>query len=317
VGNEVNRPLLNQLASETGGLAAFLSAGDDLPAQAQAFRRKLTRPAARNVKIGIAGAEVYDVEPQTLPNLFHGQPIRIYGRYKQSGAAKLQLSAEVLGAPLEQTVDVTLPPQDDNNPEIERMWALYRVERLMGQDRRTGSRGGFDEIVRLCEGYSIASEYASFIVLENDAEFQRWKIERRNVTRVGRDRRAQAEVRKQLADLRRQTAERVGPAPAEKLAAATAKPDGSTATPTELAQANPVTPTANPSNDPAPEMQRSMPGPTVVDSSSRESAGGSSSGGGGGGAIDPVTALVAAGMGLAGWGAQRRRSPSGQRSRTK
>ena len=319
VGNEVNRPLLNQLASETGGLAAFLSAGDDFPAQAQAFRRKLTRPAARNLKIALAGTEVYDVEPQTLPNLFHGQPIRIYGRYKQSGAAKLQLSAEVLGAPFTQTVDVTLPPQDDSNPEIERMWALYRVERLMGQDRRTGSRGGFDEIVRLCEGYSIASEYASFIVLENDAEFKRWKIERRNVTRVGRDRRAQTAVREQLAELRRQTAERVGPTPAEKLAAAAAKPDTTTqaptATPTELAQANPVTPTANPASTPAPEMQRSMPGPTVVDGSSNDSSGGSSSGGGG--AIDPVTALVAAGMGLAGWGARRRRSPKGEHLRTK
>ncbi|MBX9788208.1 MAG: VIT and VWA domain-containing protein [Pirellulales bacterium] len=305
VGNEVNRPLLDQLATETGGLAAFMSAGDDFAGAAQAFRRKLTRPAARNVKLSFAGGEVYDVEPQTLPNLFHGQPIRLYGRYKQSGPAKLQLSAEVLGAPLEQTVDVTLPPQDDSNPEIERMWALYRVERLMGQDRRTGSRGSFDEIVRLCEGYSIAGEYASFIVLENDAEYQRWKIERRNVTRVGRDRRAQAEVREQLAQLREQTAQQVGPAPADKLANKPLDSQPPAATPTELAQANPTTPDATPPNMSAPEQQRWTSGPTIVDESSQGSSRGRS---GGGGAIDPVTALTAAGMGLAGcWGARRRR----------
>ncbi|MGE0537996.1 MAG: VIT domain-containing protein [Pirellulales bacterium] len=303
VGNEVNRPLLDQLATETGGLAAFMSAGDDFDGAAQAFRRKLTRPAARNVKVALAGAEVYDVEPPTLPNLFHGQPIRMYGRYKKTGLAQLQLSAEVLGAPFEQQVDVTLPDRDDSNPEIERMWALYRVERLMGQDRRTGSRGSFDEIVRLCEGYSIASEYASFIVLENDAEYQRWKIERRNVTRVGRDRRAQAAVRQQLARLQEQTASQVGPAPANKVADKPVAGQPGAAEPIELAQASPAATDASSSSRSTSEPSR-WSGPTISDGSSSPSR---SSGGGGGGAIDPITALTAASMGLAGWGARRGR----------
>src|SRR5690606_619651 len=56
VGNEVNRPLLSQIADEAGGLAAFLSPGDDFQRQAQAFRRKLLRPAATNVAITFEGA---------------------------------------------------------------------------------------------------------------------------------------------------------------------------------------------------------------------------------------------------------------------
>ena len=63
VGNEVNRPLLTQLANEAGGLAAFISAGDDFERQAQAFRRKLTRPAGKRVKLTFGGGEVYDLEP--------------------------------------------------------------------------------------------------------------------------------------------------------------------------------------------------------------------------------------------------------------
>ena len=55
------------------------------------------------------------------------------------------------------------------------------------------------------------------IVLENDAEYQRWKIDRRNATRIVRDRRAQAAVREQLQALRQQTAQRVGPQDAEKV----------------------------------------------------------------------------------------------------
>ena len=166
---------------------------------------------------------MYDVEPEVLPNLYHGQPVRLYGRYKTAGPATIQVKAEILGSPLEQSLPVTLPATDATNPEIERMWASHRVERLMAAGRAEGSNGHADEIVRLCEGYSIASQYASFIVLENDTEYRRWKIARRNATRVQRDRQAQLAVREGLAQLRHDTAQQLGP----KSDAKPAGPEGS------------------------------------------------------------------------------------------
>jgi Ca-activated chloride channel family protein len=291
IGNEVNRPLLGQLASETGGLATFISSGDDFQQHAQAFRRKLVRPAATNVKLGFEGAAVYDLEPRTLPNLYHGQPVRLYGRFKSSGRAKVNVRAEILGSPLNQTVEVMLPAVNDKNPEIERMWAWHRVERLMGEQRRQGTTSLRDEIVRLCEGYSIASEHASFIVLENDAEYKRWKIDRRNATRVVRDRQAQTAVRRQLEALRRQTAKRVGPQ------------DSGTST----VQKSQETILAANSSEPATPA---ITGPREnFESETPRSA--ENDGTNGGGAIDPLTAAVAAALAALGY-ACRRRSRHGQ-----
>jgi Ca-activated chloride channel family protein len=287
VGNEVNRPLLGQLAQETGGLAAFISTSDNFEQQAQAFRRKLTHPAATGVKIAIDGAEVYDVEPQVLPNLYYGQPLRMYGRYKESGPVKVQVKAEVLGSPLAQTIDAKLPDRDLANPEIERMWAQHRVERLMNEDRREGSQGRQSEIVRLCEGYSITSEYASFIVLENDAEYQRWKIERRNATRVSRDRTAQLAVRKRLEELRQQTADSIGPANDKSKTTQASNSAKQTTAPDQVAMRQ----------DPADLF---VQGP--VDRS--PSFGG---GGGGGGAFDPISALAAASLAGLGWAMRRKK----------
>src|SRR4051812_4849761 len=85
VGNDVNRPLLEQIADVSGGLAAFISRGDDFERQAQAFRRKLTRPIASALALKFDGIETYDLEPKQLPNLYHGMPVRLYGRYKGAG----------------------------------------------------------------------------------------------------------------------------------------------------------------------------------------------------------------------------------------
>jgi Ca-activated chloride channel homolog len=297
VGNEVNRPLLSQLAEGAGGLAAFLSRGDNFERQAQSFRRKLMRPAAANLKISIDGADVYDVEPKELPDLYHGMPLRIYGRYRRAGKSSVNVSAEINGSPFMESVQMEFPKTDSGNPEIERMWASRKVARLLKEADRSGSRGGVtDEIVRLGETYSIVTEYTSFLVLENDAEYKRWKIERRNLQRIGRDRKSQQEVESQLAQLREQAMTNLGPklADAEERVTEPVSRDSSPRPNTSRPQNSNRPPAQNPSrpaNNPTPPRNRDL------------SFGGG--GGGGGGAIDPITGVL--GMLLAGCGYAARR----------
>jgi hypothetical protein len=283
VGNEVNRPLLRQLAEGAGGLAAFVSQEDSFERQAQAFRRKLLRPAATNVRLSFSDGGVYDLEPQQLPNLYYGAPVRVYGRYKSAAPVTVRLQAEVLGASLNRAVQISFPQNENGNPEIDRMWASHRVERLMAADRESNSQStSKDEIVRLCEGYSIASEYASFIVLENDAEYQRWSIKRRNAARIGRDRSAQVAIRQELERLREQAIANLGP-PQKDLEQAKALAKSPSGGPSPAA---PSRPDAVPAPIDRSSRSRDFNVPVIRDTR------------GGGGAIDPITAAVA--LGLAG-----------------
>ena len=145
---------------------------------------------------------------------------------------------------------MNLPDADDGNSEIERMWAQQRVSRLMGGER-AGTAINRDEIVRLCEGYSIVSPYASMLVLENDAEYKRWKIEQRNVVRVSRDRKSRELVQSKLAELRQRAEEGFEVNRAEKLvstqspsdATRTQRPSVSQPTSEAIPQAVPERPT--------------------------------------------------------------------------
>src|SRR5216117_3998689 len=243
VGNDVNRPLLEQLAQDARGLSAFISRGDDFTRQALALRRKLTRPAATDLQIDFAGVKVSDLEPKVLPNLYHGAPVRIYGRYQGSGEAQVTVRGSINGVELKKTAPLEFPKQDPANPEIDRMWAWRRIDGLLKEADRSGSRdAAMSEVVRLGEGYSIVTEYTSFIVLENDAEFQRWKIARNNVLRNERDRRAQEMVRLQFDSMRAKAMAGLGPQTVIKVMAA--------AQPTAPFMVPPVRPTAPP--QPAP-----------------------------------------------------------------
>jgi Ca-activated chloride channel family protein len=217
IGNEVNRPLLEQIAQDSGGLAAFISRGDNFARQAKAFRRKLMRPAATDVSLTVKGVRAYDIEPRVLPNLYHGSPVRIYGRYSGNGDAEVTLTGNVQGVALTKSATLSFPQTDPANPEIERMWAWHRIDQLNKAADRTGTRNQVvGEIIRLGEEYSIVTEHTSFLVLENDGEYRRWKIDRRNQRRIDRDRKAQTVLQESLEAIRRKAVADLGPQPEKK-----------------------------------------------------------------------------------------------------
>lgn len=299
VGNDVNRPLLSQIADQAGGLAAFLSRDDNFERQAKAFRRKLLHPAASNVRITLQGGDAYDLEPRQLPNLYHGMPLRLYGRYRTGGAAKVRIQAEINGAAFDQTVDVNLPAHEEGNPEIERMWAWQKIDRLLKEADSSGSRTPVvEEIVRLGEAYSIVTEYTSFIVLENEGEYRRWSIERRNLLRVAGDRQQRDRLEAELAQIRERSLANIGPNLSDANRLASAESIGT------KAQADPAQFDASPANP-----VQASPGPRDLDFRPIHSGGG-----GGGGAFDPISGTIA--IALAGLGFAARRSRSGARSKT-
>ncbi|MEM8875812.1 MAG: VIT domain-containing protein [Planctomycetota bacterium] len=288
VGNDVNRPMLEQLAQRSGGLADFLSRGDDFERRAEAFRRKLTRPAATDLAIRIAGVDTYDVEPAVLPSLYHGAPLRVFGRYRGSGEATVTVDATIAGRAVVRDTTLIFPDRNNDratqNPEIERMWALQRVDTLLKDADASGVRDRpvIEEIVRLGEAYSIVTEYTSFIVLENDGEYQRWNIDRRNALRVARDRERRAELNAELEAMREASMAELGPT---RLASnSSGKPDQ-----------------ARIEREPIVRVETDAPGRPPSNGGDLDWFGG----GGGGGAIDPLSAVV--GLTLLGGGVIVRR----------
>ena len=214
------------MARESGGLAEFLSPGDNVKRRGAALRGKVSHPAATGVKVRFDGVDVYDLEPpaDAMPNVYHASPLRIYGRYRGSGPANVTLHATVAGSGVSRTTTLTFPAADGANPEIDRMWATRRVERLTG--RLGGLRlykqvsAAVADIVTLGESFSIVTPHTSFIVLENDTEYRRWKIDRTNALRIPHDRADRDAMKKRMKILRdaamAKAVPTVGPAAARK-----------------------------------------------------------------------------------------------------
>ena len=251
IGNDVNRKNLEDAAAKAGGLAAFVSRGDDMTRQAKAFRRKLARAAIENVTVEIDGVKTYEIEPARPVNLFHGVPARVYGRFDGGGAAKVCLRGGSREAPFEKAFEVEFPREGSSRPEIERMWAWRRVDRLQ---KSNAGPAEIEEIVDLGERFSIVTEHTSFLVLENDGEYRRWKIERRNLDRTSRDRKTRQELIARLEKMRSGALDDIGPVGADARASGPVASGQPPAAPLPIVPAQPA---------PAPQRRPFIGSPNV------------------------------------------------------
>jgi MprA protease rhombosortase-interaction domain-containing protein len=211
----------------------------------------------------------------------------MYGRYRGNGLGTISLRADVEGRDLKQIIEVSFPKKDSLNPEIERMWALQRVIEIGNEVRASGrstpSQASINEVVRLGEGYSIVTPYTSFLVLENDGEYARWKIERKNALRLSRDRSAQESLRAELNEIRSQASANLGPLAAQK-----------------MAKAEPVR------SDRSVGNRSQVPTQTRLNSAHDVNMTPQGDGKKGGGAFDPISGSLVLGLGIAAFRRRRR-----------
>lgn len=226
IGNEVNRPLLDRLAAQTGGLADYVSGQDEVERKIRLIQAKLESPVATELELKVDGVQIHDVTPGRLPNLYRGQQLVLLGRYNGSGEGQLTLSGTLAGKQELLSQTVTFPETDASHPQIQRMWAWRQVDERLAQ-----LRGGeqspalIDQIVKLGVDYSIVTPFTAFLVLENEAEYQRFSIERKNAARISSERQA---LDQQFATPARQRPPRDNLPAAEEVASATpAGPDSS------------------------------------------------------------------------------------------
>ena len=120
-----------------------------------------------------------------------------FGRYTGADRVTVELSARISGREETWRCVVDLPEVDTDNPELERLWALSRIDDIMETIRENGeTETEKQQVIDLGTSYSLVTDYTSMVVLE-EAEMENSGIQRRNAQRVQRERQAQQARRRQ------------------------------------------------------------------------------------------------------------------------
>ena len=174
LGHDVNTYLLDRLAKEGRGAAEYVAPEADVEVAVGSLVGKLRRPALVNLRVVESPAELGQLSPTTLPDLFYGEELVVFGRYHGTGRGRLVIEGERNGRRERFTAEADFRGVASSNEFIPKLWASRRIGDLTRQIRLEGaSEGLIREVRELGLRYGVLTEYTSYLVQEPNLAMDR------------------------------------------------------------------------------------------------------------------------------------------------
>ena len=165
IGSSVNRYLLDAMAEEGRGYARYVGLDEDAMDVAEVLAANLKTPLLTDIEIDWGDLEVTDVTPSRMPDLFAGNSLRLYARYKGVDQGQVTLKGLVRGRQAEMPVKLVLSDQK-GEAALPLIWARNQIAAL---DRRIAVRdraeAADEEITRLGLEFSLQTRNTSFVAV--------------------------------------------------------------------------------------------------------------------------------------------------------
>lgn len=169
IGSSVNRSLMEGIARAGMGEPFIITDPVQAPEQAARFRRMVESPVLTNVKASFGGLDVYDVEPQALPDVLGERPVIVFGKWRadSSGQAKgrVVIEGQSASGPYREEVRIDSRTRQDT-AALRTLWARHRIQSLSDQETLEGSAAFKERITELGLKYSLLTQYTSFIAVD-------------------------------------------------------------------------------------------------------------------------------------------------------
>lgn len=167
VGSNVNTMLLNKLAVENRGEALYLNdQTSDIDQQLMTFYENISTPLLVDLALNWSDAEVSEVYPRTLPNIYQGTQLVVTGRYKKGTTANITLTGNLNQVKQTFKVEAPFAEQSDKNLFVSRFWAKAKADDLILQMNTYGQKQELkDEVIALSKKFQFTTPFTSFIAV--------------------------------------------------------------------------------------------------------------------------------------------------------
>jgi Ca-activated chloride channel family protein len=170
IGNEINTHLLDKITEITKATRTYIAPNEDIEIKVSNFYDKVQSPVLSNVSFTFERTvEILQTYPRTLPDLFKGSSIIVFGRYTGNGSSRVTLNGTVKGERRAFTYQAEFVNDDDEYNFIPPLWASRRIGFLLDQIRLNGEdKELVDEITQLAREHGIVTPYTSYLIMEDE-----------------------------------------------------------------------------------------------------------------------------------------------------
>jgi len=169
VGHDVNTHLLDRLGEAGRGSTQYVEPGENVERALGLLAMKIRHPVLTDLEIGGAPVRLDEVYPVRLPDVFAGEELVLFGRYRGQGRGAVRVRGARAGRIEDFAATASFPRATEANAYIPRLWASRKLGYLMRQVWTEGETASLVEEIRaLALRYGLPSPYTSYLVQEQD-----------------------------------------------------------------------------------------------------------------------------------------------------
>ncbi len=170
IGYDVNTYVLDRLTERARGTTEYIRPGADIEQAVSSLAAKIATPVLTDLALRTDdGLELYDVQPGSLPDLFTGDELVVFGRYRGAGSGErsVTVTGRRNGREERFTTEARFPDEQAGNTYIASLWAARKAGALAREIRLHGANREIVEALKeLALRYGILTEYTSYLVQE-------------------------------------------------------------------------------------------------------------------------------------------------------
>jgi Ca-activated chloride channel homolog len=174
VGYDVNTQLLDRLSQAARGTTQYVRPEEDVEQAVSLLAARIRHPVLTDLALGRSSIEITDVYPRQLPDLFAGEDLVLFGRYRGSGEAAIEISGRRNGVAERFSTRAQFPGSAGGNGYIAQLWAARKVgdldRRIRSAQADGATRAQLDELVEelrtVALRHGLLSEYTAYLVTE-------------------------------------------------------------------------------------------------------------------------------------------------------
>jgi len=171
VGYDVDTTLLDAMASGHRGVSDYVRPDEDIEAAVSTLYDRIAHPVLTDVAVNWGGADVHDIFPRQLPDLFAGQQVVVTGRFRDDGRRGVSMSGHFAGESMSYGFDERFEAGASRHDYVPQLWATRKIGYLVDQIRLNGeTRELRDEVANLGITYGLVTPYTSYLAVD-DSEF--------------------------------------------------------------------------------------------------------------------------------------------------
>ena len=169
IGYDVNTYLLDRLTERARGVTEYIRPGGDIEQTVASLASKIASPVLTDLALRADGLELYDLQPHSLPDLFGGDELVVFGRYRGAGSGErfVTVTGRRNGREERFSTGARFGSEQPGADYVQQLWAARKAGALSSDIRLHGPNPEMvSELKRLALRYGILTEYTSYLVQE-------------------------------------------------------------------------------------------------------------------------------------------------------